>query len=324
MTNAANIPAQKPGNNEAWAKALEDSAAKFAESKLNFGQEQIFATEQILKNKFLCDIARNNPSSLRLAMYNVAAIGLTLNPASREAYLVPRRKNQNEPFKVCLDVSYIGLIHLGTEGGGINWAKSELVYSNDTWEFRGPAEKPKHVFDPFDTPEQRGVLRGAYCLAELETGGFMVEPMSLADMHKVRDSSEAFKKGVGPWIDWPEQMYLKCPVKRGSKWWPRRTEKLDTALKFLNEENGEGLATLTIPADSSAALPPPAKREEIESKVLNWIDDCLIRASKSGAFASCEEVMEKRLTDKSCLSYALQELAATKERVKSQARRKVA
>lgn len=161
-------------------------------------------------------------------------------------------------------------------------------------------------------------------MAELETGGFMVEPMSLADMNKVRDSSEAFKKGVGPWIDWQEQMYLKCPVKRGSKWWPRRSEKLDTALKFLNEENGEGLATLAIPADSSLALPPPAKREEIESKVLNWIDDCLIRASKSGAFASCEEVMEKRLTDKSCLSYALQELAATKERVTSQARRNVA
>jgi recombination protein RecT len=35
----------------------------------------------------------------------VAAIGITLNPASKLAYLVPR------DGMVCLDISYMGLLH---------------------------------------------------------------------------------------------------------------------------------------------------------------------------------------------------------------------
>ena len=43
-------------------------------------QEQIFATQLLMNNSYLLDVAKKNLSSLRLAMYNVAAVGLTLNP----------------------------------------------------------------------------------------------------------------------------------------------------------------------------------------------------------------------------------------------------
>ncbi len=70
--------AQKPTNQ--WHQAIESAKDKFSGSGLDFFQEQIFATQLLMNNSYLLDVAKKNPSSLRLAMYNVAAVGLTLNP----------------------------------------------------------------------------------------------------------------------------------------------------------------------------------------------------------------------------------------------------
>ena len=57
---------------------------------LDFTQECLFARQQLLKNNFTLDTAAKNPNSLQAAILNVAAIGVSLNPALSHAYLVPR------------------------------------------------------------------------------------------------------------------------------------------------------------------------------------------------------------------------------------------
>lgn len=311
MTKQPTQVVQKP--NCDWNRAIESSKDKFDVSGLDFLQEQIFATQLLMNNSYLLDVAKNNLPSLRLAMYNVAAVGLTLNPNQGLAYLVPRRLRKNEDPKVMLDISYRGLITIGVDTGAILCAKAELVCENDKhFAYKGSFEKPEHDFDPFLSPNERGPVRGGYCIAELPSGSVLVEAMSKTDMDKIRDCSEAYKKGFGSWVDWEDQMQLKSIVKRGSKWWPKPSPRMATALQILNEENGEGLAALSKDMATVGLLPQPPARENVpigfQNTVKKWVD----RAIETGAFEACKELMEERIKNPSELSFALSELDAAK------------
>ena len=293
-----------------WHQAIESSKDKFSGSSLNFDQEKIFATQLLMNNSYLLDVAKKNHKSLRLAMYNVAAVGLTLNPNQGLAYLVPRRLRRDDPPVVMLDISYRGLITIGVETGAIRWAKAELVYEKDQFTYKGPAEKPDHFCDPFST--DRGTVRGGYCIAEIPSGGVLVEPMSKADMDKIRDSSEAFKKGLGPWVNWEDQMQLKSVVKRASKWWPKSTPRMAEALQVLNEDNGEGLAVLSKDMAVVGTLPSPPNRNEVSLTVQNTVKQLVDRAVQQNAFEACREYMDSRFNNPAELSFAYCELDKAK------------
>ena len=296
-----------------WHKIIASSEDKFMSSGLEFNQEQIFATQMLMHNSYLLDVAMKNPTSLQLAMYNVAAVGLSLNPNQGLAYLVPRRLRSDEDQKIMLDISYRGLISIGVETGAILCAKAELVCENDLdFVYKGAFEKPKHNFDPFLAPSERGNVRGGYCIAELPTGGVLVEAMSKTDMDKIRNKSEAYKKGFGPWKDWEDQMQLKSIVKRAYKWWPISTPRMAKALQILNEDNGEGLAVLANDKAVITQLPSPPNRDEVPVLVQNNIQKMLNRAVSQNAYEACKELMESRIKNPSHLSFAISELEKAK------------
>ncbi len=219
---------------------------------LKFEAECLFAKQQLVKNDFTVSTAQNNPNSLRSAILNVAAIGISLNPATAHAYLVPRTG------AICLDISYRGLVKLATDAGAIKWAKAELVYEGDTFLWKGPTELPTHEFDPFD-PERMDIkkplerLRGGYCIAKLTTGDYMIDRMTAAEILKVAQTSKASN---GPWKTWPEEMAKKTLVKRACKSWPQSNgrSRVDEAVAILNEHEGleeiksSGVADRLIPS----------------------------------------------------------------------------
>lgn len=198
---------------------------------LDFEQECLFARQQILKNDFTLSVAANNPQSLQAAILNVAAIGISLNPASQHAYLVPRDK------AICLDISYRGMVKLATDSGAIKWAKVELVHKNDTFKWRGPAEAPLHEADPFG---ERGEIIGGYCIAKLPDGEILTETMPVEEINKIRDTSKAFQKGGGPWKQWYDEMAKKTILKRAYKSWPQtpNRKRVDLAVEALHEVEG--------------------------------------------------------------------------------------
>ena len=295
-----------------WYQAIELSKDKFSGTHLDFSQEQIFATQLLMNNDYLFNVAKTNPTSLRLAMYNVAAVGLSLNPNQGLAFLIPRRLSKNDAPKVMLDISYRGLIAIGVDTGAILCAKAELVCNKDAhFSYKGAFEKPEHNFDPFLSLHDRGLVRGAYCIAELPNGGVLVEAMSKTDMDKIKNTSEAFRKGVGPWLEWEDQMQLKSVVKRASKWWPNSSQRMAKALQLLNEEGGEGLASLVNNARLSersvshkTARVINCPSSAIQSTVKQWIE----RAVQQQAFQACRELMENRLKNPDELLFALGEL----------------
>lgn len=193
--------------------------------------ESMFAYQMVSANSYIMDIARKNRESVKNAVINVAAVGLTLNPATHYAYLVPRGGG------ICLDISYRGLIKIATDSGSIKWAKAELVYENDGFTYHGPTQMPEHDANPFS--KERGNIIGVYCVAKTHDGDFLVETMTNDELNKIRDEASAAAQ-KGPWKTYEGEMKKKCCIKRAQKTWPMsdRHEQLQTAVKVINETEG--------------------------------------------------------------------------------------
>jgi recombination protein RecT len=203
-----------------FASALTDQGVTWA-------KESQFAMQLFQKNDFLTKTAIANPASAQNAIINVAAIGITLNPASKLAYLVPRDGG------VCLDISYMGLMHLAQATGAIKWGQCKLVHQADTYESNGLDSAPTHKYNAFG---DRGPVVGGYCTIKTADGDYLTEEMSLAEIKATEATSKAKN---GPWKNFWEEMARKTIVKRASKYWPRR-ERLDAAIDYVNTEGGEG------------------------------------------------------------------------------------
>lgn len=195
------------------------------DQSVTWAKESQFAIQYFQKNDFLAKTALSNPTSAQNAIINVAAIGITLNPASKLAYLVPR------DGMVCLDISYMGLLHLAQATGSIKWGQCKLVYSNDTYESNGLDTAPTHKYNAFG---ERGEVVGGYCTVKTADGDYLTEEMSLAEIRTVEATSKAKN---GPWKTFWEEMARKTIVKRASKYWPK-AHRLDTAIHLLNEDEG--------------------------------------------------------------------------------------
>lgn len=208
-----------------FSGALVDQSVKWQ-------RECQFAIQAFQKSEFLAKTAAGNPSSAQNAIINVAAIGISLNPAEKLAYLVPR------DGMVCLDISYMGLLQLAQSTGAIKWGQCKLVYSNDTYESNGLDRAPTHRYNAFS---DRGEIVGGYCTVKTADGDYLTEEMSIAQIKQVEASSKAKN---GPWKNWWDEMARKTIVKRASKYWPKH-DRLSAAIDYINTDGGEGFHEVT-------------------------------------------------------------------------------
>ncbi|WOB06550.1 recombinase RecT [Piscinibacter gummiphilus] len=212
---------------------------------INFESEASFAVQIVTANEYLLKVAKNARQSMHNAIVNVAAIGLTLNPAKKQAYLVPRKVGK-QGVVVCLDVGWGGLIDLAVEAGAIMWAKAHEVYANDEFQRTNDGTPPHHKFKEFT---DRGDLVAIYVVSKLPNGDFLTEVMTVGEINDIRDRSEAFKAyqenkiSKTPWVDDWLEMAKKTVVRRASKWWRGRgnTARLERAIHMLDTQ-GDGMA----------------------------------------------------------------------------------
>lgn len=218
--------------------------AALSDQSINFEREAGFAIQVIEANNYATKIALNNRQSVVNAVTNIAAIGISLNPASKQAYLVPR------DGKICLDISYMGLMDLAIASGSIRWAKAELVYASDEFALNGYDKPPSHKYSPFNP--DRGEVVGVYVVAKTADGDYLTDTMTIGEVHAIRDRSSAWKAWVKdkkscPWVTDPGEMTKKTIIKRASKYWPQ-TPRLEKAIHHLNTDGGEGLDLTGTPA----------------------------------------------------------------------------
>ena len=192
------------------------------------------------ESQYALQACKSNPSLLKCdaasvqdAIINVASVGLSLNPASGYAYLVPEYNKKARQPTCQLRVSFKGLIKLATDTGSISWVKADVVKSEDEFRYHGIDKLPTHNMNPFS---DRGETVGAYCVAKTTDGDLLVDIISRAELDTIR----ACAKTQNVWEQWFDEMAKKAIIKRAAKQWPpgKKTEQLHEAIKVINEAEG--------------------------------------------------------------------------------------
>lgn len=272
---------------------------------INFEKEAGFAIQLITANDYACTVAMSNRQSVINAVNNVAAIGISLNPAKKQAYLVPR------DGRICLDISYMGLLDLAIESGGVKWGQAELVHQNDVFQLCGIDKPPVHQRDPFS--KDRGPIVGAYVVVKTATLDYLTTCMSITDVYEIRDRSSAWKAWVNknkkcPWVTDEGEMIKKTVIKRAYKMWPKGDGGggLERAIQYLNEENGEGLADLQQPttkAYPTGGAPKDGYMEKLSIEAQEYLRelaenvDAAFRSPESGIAIAYDMVEAENLDE---------------------------
>jgi len=257
-----------------YLRAVRDAEPQFlkvaSKRKLVMWEEECeFALQAVKRNQMLqeCDL-----STIQDAVKNVAAVGLSLNPAHGYAYLVPDSiKVGNAWVKVCqLRVSFKGLIKLANDAGVAKWVRADVVKANDEFTFNGAWEKPTHQMNPFG---DRGESVGVYCTIKTHDGEYLTEVAPWSEVMKAK----AAAKTQNVWDNWPDEMAKKFIIKRASKQWPASGEgyqHLSEAIDVINEY--EGSESLEAPRTGvMAAVMEDVKFDEGQrDRIVNDIDSC--------------------------------------------------
>jgi len=222
---------------------LRDRFNALAGDERIFEKEAGFAIQVLQANDYALKLAMDNRQSVINAVTNVAAIGISLNPAKKQAYLVPR------DGRICLDISYMGLLDLAIQSGSVRWGQAEVVHGKDAFKLRGFDKPPEHDRDPF--AKDRGDIVGAYVVVKTRDGDYLTTCMSIDEVYAIRDRSSAWKAFVSkkakcPWVTDESEMIKKTVIKRAYKLWPKteRFDKVERAIDYLNNDGGEGLADI--------------------------------------------------------------------------------
>jgi recombination protein RecT len=212
-----------------WPQVIDRIGPKFNEianrsQLVTWAEESQFSLQAIQKSDAL---AKCSLHTIQNAVINVAAIGLTLNPALGYSYLVPEAGECN------LKISFKGLLKIATDSGSILWAKAEIVREKDSFEYLGICTPPEHKMNPFS---DRGATVGVYCVAKTNQGDYLVDYMDMTDITRVKNAAKT--KNV--WTAWPDEMTKKAMIKRASKQWPKtdKNDRLEKAVAHLNEDEG--------------------------------------------------------------------------------------
>ena len=189
--------------------------------------------------------------SFLAACTNAAADGLILD--GREAALVVDY-NGGVQYRPMMR----GLLKLAHNSGMVKGLVVELACENDFFEY-SPTDPDAPIVHKIDLRKPRGEVFAVYAIATMKEGGIVQEVMTVEDVNRIRDRSDAWKAYKAgkikstPWsTDWSE-MARKTVFRRLSKYLPsstdrdelhRAVERIDDDYHFEAENDGP-----TVPAN---------------------------------------------------------------------------
>lgn len=167
-----------------------------------------------------------------------------MNPAAKEAYLVPRKNTGKNVTEAILQPSYIGLCKLITQAGMVSNIVAHVVHENDQFTLDLADNQRPVVHIPKLRKSDRGAVVGAYAMATLSNGLKQVEWMDIDGLYEVREMSESWKsearRKYSPWAGHEGEMMRKTVVRRLYKYLPRGNgnSAADRAIELDGQEYG--------------------------------------------------------------------------------------
>lgn len=206
-----------------------------------FLKEKSFLIQHFQKNKNLYNATYE---SVVYAVSNLANIGLTLNPALKLAYLVPRYENGS--INVALEPSYQGLVKLITDSGSAKNVYCHLVYEGDIFE-ENLGTSVEIIHKP-QRKTQNVIL--VYAVAVLHDGSKQVEVMTIEEINKIMQLSESYKAYINKkifkcvWVDNFGEMARKTVIRRLVKYLPK-TDMFSKLAEAIQLDENDYKATST-------------------------------------------------------------------------------
>lgn len=191
--------------------------------------------------------------SILTAIHQAASLGLEINSATGEAYLIPFGKTAT------LVPGYKGLVKLAVRSKEVVAIEARLVYQDEKQYrvFYGTDARIEHEPD-FDVKREANTVKAAYAVALLPHGKTF-EVMTRGQLDGIRERSAG--KNRGPWVTDREEMYRKTVTRRLCKYLPMSPElaqAVELSDKFETESpdgSAPGVAALNQATDE----PKPCK-----------------------------------------------------------------
>lgn len=178
------------------------------------------------------DLLNADRRSLYSACMKLAQDGLI--PDGREAALVTFNTKQKDGTwikNVQAMTMVAGILKKVRQSGELATIHSAVVYKNDQFRYWVDSDGQHIEHEPVLFGE-RGAAIGVYAMAKTKDGSVFVQPLSLADVEKIRAASRS--KDGGPWVSWWEEMAKKSAIRRLAKYLPQSTD-IEQALKSDDE-----------------------------------------------------------------------------------------
>jgi recombination protein RecT len=203
-----------------------------------------------------------DPREVCREVAKIAALGLYIDPALGEAYLITgfshgRTVPQGR-------IGYRGLIKLARQTGEISEVYAREVCAGDEFEcIEGTDRFLRHKPDYFDA--ERGHPVGFYAVIRYRDGGSDFEVMGRKSIDRIRDRSDAYKAFAAgkikstPWSTDYDEMAKKTVIRRLVK---RNPLSPDVTAAFAMEENAEAVGEAQERLSSQ-------QRTNLQQKLLN-------------------------------------------------------
>jgi len=214
-------------------------------SEADFDREISFAIQHIHKNPMLAEC---DQTSVLRSVINLAQVGLTLNPISKYAYLIPRYNRIAKRMECVLDPDYRGLVKLLTDSGAVKSIQTNIVWEGDRVEInQASSENPVEKHTPhWLAGNKKGNILGVYSIATLSDNSKHFEQMSYDEICDIRQRSESFKAYLEGkiksciWVSDEPEMCRKTTIKRHYKYLPKSSglEKFERAVELDNQTHG--------------------------------------------------------------------------------------
>ena len=211
------------------------------------------------------DLMNHDPRLIFREVSKAAALGLYLDPQLGEAYLILAWNGKAKRLEPQLRIGYRGLVKLGRQSGEISMIYAHEVHENDFFDcVLGDQKSLVHKPDVFG---DRGALVGYYAVVKYREGETDFEPMTVAQVHAIRDRSDAwkaFKDGKiksTPWATDDGEMSKKTVIRRLVKRVPQSPElaeaiKIEDAAEHGEPRSSAPAARLVPPSPAQMIMPP--------------------------------------------------------------------
>lgn len=259
--------------NQLTVKTFDAIKPRFTEivDEITFKKEISFAMQILGKNSYLASATQN---SILESVLNIAQIGLTLNPAMKMAYLVPRRAGGQ--VVCCLEPSYQGLCKLVTDTGSVKNIYAHPVYENDQFS-HVLGTNVQLIHKP--TISNKGSMIAVYAVAILNDDRTQVEVMDIEEVNKIRDRSEgykSFKSGKASTAIWEtdySEMARKTVVKRLTKYLPKteQWDKVQSAIDLMDQDFKADHYQLDLIEQLMRTSSMDAEKKEYHSRYINML-----------------------------------------------------